>query len=56
MAVYVQDTWKVTRKLTLDYGIRWDYQQAPEEAHTVASMFGPTIPNPTPGVCSADDF
>ena len=22
---YVQDTWKVTRKLTLDYGIRFSY-------------------------------
>ena len=49
MAVYVQDTWKITRKLTLDYGIRWDYQQAPEEAFYRASMFGPTIPNPSAG-------
>ncbi len=24
MAFFVQDTWKVTRKLTLDYGLRWD--------------------------------
>jgi Carboxypeptidase regulatory-like domain/TonB dependent receptor-like, beta-barrel len=23
--VFVQDNWKVTRKLTLDYGLRWDY-------------------------------
>ena len=22
---FLQDTWKVTRKLTLDYGVRWDY-------------------------------
>jgi hypothetical protein len=49
MALYLQDTWKVTRKLTLDYGIRWDYQTAPEELYNRASMFGPTIPNPTAG-------
>ena len=23
--LYIQDNWKVTRKLTLDYGLRWDY-------------------------------
>ena len=49
MAIYIQDTWKVTRKLTLDYGLRWDRQTAPEEAFHRASMFGPSIPNPTAG-------
>ncbi|HTA45422.1 MAG TPA: carboxypeptidase-like regulatory domain-containing protein [Bryobacteraceae bacterium] len=23
--LYIQDSWKVTRKLTFDYGLRWDY-------------------------------
>ena len=31
--VFVQDTWKVTRRLTLDYGVRWDYQVAFQELH-----------------------
>jgi hypothetical protein len=48
-ALYLQDTWKVTRKLTLDYGLRWDYQQSPEEIRYRSSMFGPTVPNPTDG-------
>jgi hypothetical protein len=23
--LFIQDTWKITRKLTFDYGLRWDY-------------------------------
>lgn len=45
-ALYVQDTWKVTRKLTLDYGIRWDLQKPMRELHARSSMFGATIINP----------
>src|SRR5262249_27270515 len=25
-SMYLQDTWKITHRLTLDYGIRWDLQ------------------------------
>jgi len=27
-AAYVQDSWRINRKLTLDYGLRWDYQRS----------------------------
>ena len=47
--VYIQDTWRITRKLTLDYGLRWDYQQGATEEHYRESMFGPTIANPSAG-------
>jgi len=45
-ALYIQDNWKLTRKLTLDYGLRWDLQPQGHEIHYRNSMFGPTIPNP----------
>jgi hypothetical protein len=46
---FAQDTWKLTRKLTLDYGLRYDYQPAPYELHDRMSMFAPGIANPSAG-------
>jgi hypothetical protein len=46
---FVQDTWKATRKLTLDYGLRYDWQPAPWELHDRISMFSPTVINPSAG-------
>ena len=45
-ALYLQDTWKVTRKLTLDYGVRWDYGTYQSEQYGRVSSFSPTTPNP----------
>ncbi|MEO8371448.1 MAG: TonB-dependent receptor, partial [Candidatus Solibacter sp.] len=45
--LYLQDNWKITRRLTLDYGIRWDLQGVGHEIHYRNSMFGPDIPNPS---------
>jgi hypothetical protein len=49
LAVYWQDIWKVSPKLTLDYGARWSSQQPPQETRNRTSMFAPTIPNPSAG-------
>jgi hypothetical protein len=47
--LFLQDTWKVTRKLTLDYGVRWDLQGQGHEIHYRSSEFGPAAPNPAAG-------
>ncbi|MGH9962903.1 MAG: TonB-dependent receptor domain-containing protein, partial [Pyrinomonadaceae bacterium] len=44
-AAFAQDTWKVTPKLTLDYGLRYDVQTPPQEIHNRTSTFSPTTPN-----------
>lgn len=49
LGFYVQDSWKVTRKFTLDYGLRYDYGTYYREEHGRAANFSPTTPNPSAG-------
>jgi hypothetical protein len=49
LGLYVQDSWKITRKLTLDYGLRYDYSTYLQESHGRAPEFSPTTPNPSAG-------
>ncbi|HWF11171.1 MAG TPA: carboxypeptidase regulatory-like domain-containing protein [Bryobacteraceae bacterium] len=49
LAFFAQDSWKVTRKLTLDYGLRWDYATAPREQYGRSADLGLTTPDPAAG-------
>jgi hypothetical protein len=47
--VFLQDSWKITRKLTVDYGLRWDYATVTSEQHGRSANLGVNTPNPTAG-------
>jgi len=48
-SMFVQDSWKITRKLTLEYGLRWDYLTPMRELWDRVSAFDPNRPNPAAG-------
>jgi hypothetical protein len=47
--LYAQDDWRVTPKLTLNLGIRYDLQIPRSDAGGHASTMNPTLPNPAIG-------
>jgi Carboxypeptidase regulatory-like domain/TonB dependent receptor len=46
-AIFLQDSWKLNRKLTLDYGLRWDYGTYQKEQFGRYGDFSATTPNPS---------
>ena len=46
---FAQDKWKVTRRLTLDYGLRYDYQGGLRELWDRIAAFEPGVRNPSAG-------
>ncbi|HEY4360994.1 MAG TPA: TonB-dependent receptor [Bryobacteraceae bacterium] len=46
---FVQDSWKITRKLTVDYGLRYDYQTYLREEYGRIPYFSASTPNPSTG-------
>src|SRR3954454_21200899 len=49
MDFHAGDTWKVTPKLTVNYGLRWDMFSPSSEKHDVLSFLDPGRPNPDAG-------
>lgn len=47
--MFAQDTWKLTRKLTLSLGIRWDIGLSREDKNGVQATFDPNTRNPATG-------
>ncbi len=46
---FAQDTWKITRKLSLDYGLRYDFATYLRDGNGYYGVFGPGTVNPSAG-------
>lgn len=44
-ALYAQDQWQVTRKVTINYGLRWEWYPFPRRDHGGVSRFDPATGN-----------
>jgi len=45
-AFYVMDDWKINRRFTVNFGLRWDIVGGQAEKNGIGSTLGPATPNP----------
>ncbi len=55
-AYFVQDDWKLSHRLTLNLGLRYDFQSPVSEAHNRISNFNPFVINPQDGVLGETQY
>lgn len=48
-AVFAQDDWKITDRLTLNLGLRWEVAMGNREKYNRIAYFDPTLPSPLAG-------
>ncbi|WP_321472008.1 carboxypeptidase regulatory-like domain-containing protein [uncultured Paludibaculum sp.] len=53
---FFQDDWKMSRKLTVNLGLRYDYQQWPRERNNGTSNFNPFVVNSLTGLPGAIQY
>lgn len=53
---YINDDWKVTRRLSVSLGLRYDYQQQPYERNCGTSSFNPFATNPLTGLLGRTEY
>jgi len=56
LAPYIEDTWKVNSKVTVDAGLRWDYLPPYHEVKDRWSFLNPTATNAATGTPGALEF
>ena len=49
IGLYAQDDYKVTPRLSINYGLRWDLYTPLENSRNQYSVMDPTAPNPNAG-------
>jgi hypothetical protein len=49
ISAFAQDSWKATRKLTIDYGLRYDFSTYLQDGNGYYLIFSPSTANPNAG-------